>query len=99
MPQDMHEGVQLDGGAGLSIGSAARESPQFHTAKILVAAAVGSQGPLVIGKGFMKSKWLENAMKINKELFTIFQRCSPRTISAVRAPCRLRSRPYLSFAG
>jgi hypothetical protein len=32
----MHEGVQLDGGASLSIGSAARESPPFHTAKILV---------------------------------------------------------------
>ena len=29
-------GVQLDGGASLSIGSAARESPPFHTAKILV---------------------------------------------------------------
>jgi putative nucleotidyltransferase with HDIG domain len=38
----------------------------------LSAAAVGSQAPLVIGKGFMKSTWLENAMKINKELLLIF---------------------------
>ena len=28
--------MQLDGGASLSIGSAARESSQFHAAKILV---------------------------------------------------------------